>query len=330
MLLEWVIQGVPGCRKGGIAMKKRLAVIVVVLILCATAVGADDYKDTYVQLLQSGKYEELSQHLSAWERVDPDNPELYIAYFNYYYNLSREERILVLSPSQIDRIKPGEDIIKITDPEDPDKLVGYLYSEIVHDEEKIDLALNYLDEGLKRYPERLDMHLGKIFTLDQVSRYEAGKEALLEVLNLSAELDNRWLYHDGVPLADGYNFMIDNIQDWISYYFSLEDEKIYEYITEICQRMIELYPDCVYAYNDLGAVFYYAENYTEALKYFKLAAAYNPEDTIVLNNIAYLAKVTGDRETALEYYKKLQEYGNAEEKELAAVQIKALEEETNE
>ena len=207
-------------------------------------------------------------------------------------------------------------------------MVGYLYSEIVYDAEKIDLALNYLDEGLKRYPERLDMHLGKIHTLDQVSRYEAGKEALLEVLNLSVELDNHWLYHDGTELEDGYDFMIENIQGWIYHYFSLDGEGMHDYITEICLRMIELYPECVYAYNDLGAVFYYEKNYAESLKYFKLAAAFNPEDTIVIKNIAHLAEVTGDQDTALEYYKKLQEYGNVEEKELAAEQIRALEEGT--
>ncbi|HHW12051.1 MAG TPA: tetratricopeptide repeat protein [Firmicutes bacterium] len=204
--------------------------------------------------------------------------------------------------------------------------MGYLYSEIVFDEEKMDLGLKYLDEGLKRHPARLDMHLGKLHALDKISRYEAGKEALLEMLNLSVELDNRWLYQDGVPLEDGYAFMLENIQGWINHYFNLEEERVHDYIIEICQRMIQLYPDCVYAYNNLGAICYYKNDYPEALAYFRQAAACNPEDTIVIKNIAHLARTIGDRELALEYYGKLMEYGNEEEKEMAAEQIKLLEE----
>ena len=308
-------------------MKKRLAVIVIALILLVPAVLADDFKDTYVQLLKSNKDEELYQHLADWEQADPHNPELYIAYFNYYYNLSREERVLVISPSQIDQVNPEGTFFRLNDPDDPDKLVGYLYSEIVYNEEKIGLALNYLNEGLKRYPARLDMHLGKIHILGLVSRHEAQKDALLEVLNISTGIDNQWLFQDGAGLEDAYNFMIENIQGRIGQYFYLEDERKNDYISEICQRMIDLYPDCVYAYNNLGSLYYYEGNYGEAIKYFKLAVEHNPFDTIVINNIAHLAKITGDQETALEYYKKLQEYGNDTERELATEQIGKLEEE---
>ncbi len=55
-----------------------------------------------------------------------------------------------------------------------------------------------------------------------------------------------------------------------------------------------------------------------------MAEERDPYDTIVINNIAYLSRVTGDIETALEYYEKLKLYGNEEEKEFAEAQIKKL------
>lgn len=294
-------------------MKK--VVLVMIIFLLSTAVLAHDYKEIYVQLLNEGKYEELYQHLQKWEEVAADDPELYIAYFNYYYNLSRNEVL------KIKKNPPPGEVIVVNDPETGEE-VGYLYFEIQFDEEKVNKALEYLDEGLKRYPNRLDMHFGKIHVLGELSRYEEQKNAIIDVLNISKEIENRWLWHNGEELADAFDFMLENVQGRISKLYNDDNED--DFLLEISWKIIELYPDVVYPYNNIAVVYYSRGNYQEALKYFTLAEEKNPRDTIVINNIAYLSMIMGDNKTALEYYEKLREYGNDEEKERAEQQIEEL------
>jgi len=58
-----------------------------------------------------------------------------------------------------------------------------------------------------------------------------------------------------------------------------------------------------------------------------LAEEKNPTDTIVINNIAYLSMILGDKDTSLKYYEKMIQYGNEEEKEFAEQQIRKLKKE---
>src|SRR5690554_130963 len=301
------------CKRGYFFLNTLLLLVTISLPLTAT-----DFKDTYVDLLMQGEYEELSQHLAKWEEIDPYDPELYIAYFNYHFDLSRQERIGIKEQPPQD-----EEVISLTDPE-TGEAAGYIHSEIYYDEDHINLALEYLDEGLKRYPDRLDMHLGKIHTLGLVSRYEEQKDALIAVLNISSRNGNNWLWHDGEKLADGFSNILENTQSRLYQYFQLKDENGYDYIIAVSEKIIELYPEVAYSYNNIAAVHYHRRDYQEAIKYFKLAEEKAPYDTIVISNIAYLSKVTGDIETALEYYEKLKLYGNEEEKDFAGEQIRTL------
>ena len=94
-----------------------------------------------------------------------------------------------------------------------------------------------------------------------------------------------------------------------------------EYKDTYVQR---LYPDLVYPYNNIAVIYYQQKNYQEAIKYFKLAEQKDPFDTIVINNIAYLSMIIGDKDTSLKYYEKLREYGDEKYKEIAEQQIKEL------
>lgn len=299
----------------------RINVLLILLIfLLSSFVLADDFKNTYVQLLEEGKYDVLYQHLQKWEEAAPYAPELFIAYFNYYFNLGRNENMTIKKG-----IPEEESIIVLKDP-DTGEEVGYLHSEIYYDEEKVDLGLKYLNEGLIRYPDRLDMHFGKIHTLGELTRYEDQKDAIIDVLNISKENNNEWLYHDGEKLDDAFTFMIDSIQGRLYNFINMGDRAADKYVIEISEKIIELYPDVVYPYNNIAVVYYYQNNYEEAIKYFKLAEEKNPLDTVVINNIAYLSQVIGDKETSLQYYEKLNKYGDEIDKELAEQKIKELSE----
>ena len=57
--------------------------------------------------------------------------------------------------------------------------------------------------------------------------------------------------------------MLENIQGRLYAYFNLEDENAgnYNYIIEVSEKIIELYPAVVYPYNNIAAVYYSQGDY---------------------------------------------------------------------
>jgi hypothetical protein len=115
-----------------------------------------DYQITYETLLNGSRYSELYTHLQLWENEEPDNPEVYVAYFNYYLARNRS---------------PGS------------KAAGYTAGFKVDD---VLIGVEYLNRGLVTSPERLDMHFGKIFILIEVER-----NALLTFLGINYRIVNK-------------------------------------------------------------------------------------------------------------------------------------------
>lgn len=253
-----------------------------------------------------------------WEEVNPEDPELYIAYCNYYFCTARREVI------SFEKQGSQSSYIVIRNPKTGELIAGLFFSDIYYDEEKIDLAFKYLDEGIKKYPDRLDMHFCKIHILGEVERYEVQKNAILDVLGISKEINNNWLWLDGEVIDDAFTFMMENIHNYIYHYFNNYISNGYMYIIEISQKIIEIYPELVFPYNNIAVVYCYQDNCQEAINYFKLAEEKNPTDTIVISNIASLLSITGDIDASLEYYEKLIQYGNEEEREYAEQQIREL------
>ena len=62
----------------------------------------------------------------------------------------------------------------------------------------------------------------------------------------------------------------------------------------------------------------------EGLKYLLKAEKINPEDFIVLNNIANAYKRIGDIKNAIKYYEKTLEFGDEQAKSMATKELEVL------
>ncbi|HGJ65650.1 TPA: hypothetical protein ENS27_09700, partial [bacterium] len=83
-------------------------------------------------------------------------------------------------------------------------------------------------------------------------------------------------------------------------------------------------PEITYGYNHLAR--YYIENKdsTNALTVSLKAYSINPDDYIIVGNIAYIYESIGDKEMALKYYKILTEMNNNEAKKIGFSGIERL------
>jgi tetratricopeptide (TPR) repeat protein len=277
-----------------------------------------DNKSKYLELLNENKLTELFEHLQKWEKSEPQNPEVYIGYFNYYIRKGSKSGVAIKKYS-----KSNKEQIVITDPE-TGEIVGYLTDTIFYDYEEIQHAFEYLDKGLKYGPNRLDMYFGKMHLLNEIEDYEKAGKTLINILNISIKNNNKWLWSDNTPIEDAERFFLDTIQDYYNNWFNAQTEYSLEAIRVVSIEQIKLYPSNIYGYNNLGTYHATKKQYDEALVFFLKAEEIDENDIIVLFNIAHCYKVLDNKKMAKQYYEKIIEIGDKEAVEYAKKMLAEL------
>jgi tetratricopeptide (TPR) repeat protein len=272
------------------------------MLLLAGSLFADD-QSRYEELLKRGQYEELEAHLNEWETRDPENPELYIGWFNYYLNLGRSSGIALEQRSDA----PEGTSMALSDPE-TGEIVGYMFERTSYDPEMISLAISYLNRGLELAPDRLDMHFGKIHILQEIGDFGTESEALVAALETSVRIENAWYWSNYEKVDEGRRFLLNNIQDYYQAWFSDGSDAAVQAIRRAAGRQMELYPSHPYAYNNLAISYLIRNELNEALPLLLSAETLDPQDYIIINNIARVYYNLGDWENARGYFLKLREF----------------------
>ena len=165
-------------------MKKSIVLFFILLV--SFRIFAD-YKSEYDNLLSTRNLEGIAALLQKWEKAEPKNPELYIAYFNYY--LLKGQR----STHSLDTYKKDNSNSLALVDQKTNKIAGYLNNNIWYEKEDVDKALSYLEKGLKFGKNRLDMYFGRIHILGEIGEYEKQSQKIIEVLKLGKEINHKWL-----------------------------------------------------------------------------------------------------------------------------------------
>jgi tetratricopeptide (TPR) repeat protein len=287
-------------------------------LLVASATAFSDDKATYEQLLQQQKYPELLKHLQKWEVSEPRNPEVYIAYFNYYLSIGRKEGV------SIDKApKRGADVLTITDPK-TNKVLGYMNPSTIYNTDDVAQALIKLNEGMSYGPDRLDMYFGKIFILNEVFDYRTAGSVLVEVLNRSQANGNRWFWSNNEPVKNAEFFLLNSVQDYYEKWLENGSDAALRSVTAAADLQMRMYPGNIYAYNDMGFAYAVKKDYRQALACFLQAEKIDKRDGIVLANVAHTYVEIGRKDKAIEYYNKMLQYGNDEDKQYAKARLAEL------
>ncbi len=185
-------------------MRKALAI----LLLFQSVLLFADYKQDYISLLDGKKYDTLKILLDKWINKEPENPEVYIAFFNYYLSKGRISGVAIESKPK------GDQQIAITNP-DSGEIVGYINDSNKYDGNDLKKAFEYISQGLSISQNRLDMHFGKIHLLGQIEDYHKQCDQMIKTLSISKINSNKWLWDNNKEIKDGKIFMLNNMQDYI-------------------------------------------------------------------------------------------------------------------
>ncbi|MFG6685568.1 tetratricopeptide repeat protein [Mariniflexile sp. HNIBRBA6329] len=292
-------------------MKRILRTLIAILI---SQFGfSQDYQSDFQKYCQTNDTINQLKVLTEWNSASPKDAELYTSYFNYHFMKSKQE-VLALSNDKLN----GEGFVL---KDSLNQTAGFLGSEIYFDQKELEKGLNKIDEGIKLYPNRLDMRFGKIYALGQIPDWESFTSEIIKTIEYSSTNNNNWTWSDNEKRNGGEtNFLLD-IQTYQIQLYDTGNDDLLKNMREIANEVLKYYPNHIESLSNLSITYLLTGEYDKGIEPLLRAEKINPKDYIVLSNIAQGYKLKGDKEKAIAYYEKTVEYGDERAKEYAIQQI---------
>lgn len=295
-------------------MKSKISFI----IFCCFSFSFRGYSQDYSAQFQSLQNDTAAQSklLIDWNKTKPDDPELYVAYYNFYVKKSMRELV------RLEQTQTGNKSLQITDPK-TGKVVGYMNDGVTYDINLVEKGFHYIDIGIEKFPARLDMRFGKIYMLGKIYSYQKFTEELIALIDYSQKIDLKWLWKNSKPVDEPAKFMLDAVQDYINELYKAGDNEV-DNMKAIAETVLKYYPDNVENLSNLSITYLIKKDYSSALEPLLKAATIAPTDGIVLNNVAYCYDAMGDKTNAIKYYEFTKKYGDERAKQNAEQKLKQL------
>jgi tetratricopeptide (TPR) repeat protein len=292
----------------------KLLILLVAAMIAASSYG-QNYRESFSKLLTQKDTTGQRLLLQKWETASPDDAELYVAYFNYYYSLSKRN-ILHLNKEVGSKAQ-----MKLLD--STGATAGFLSESVNYDEAILAKGFEHIDAGINKYPARLDMRFGKTYVLGQLGNYEAFAAEIIRAIDYSKSINHQWTWNNNQKLKDPEEFLLSTVQKYVVQLYNAGDEQL-DRMKSISETVLKYYPDHVESLSNLSIVYSLKNDHDAALACLLKAEKIAPTDFIILNNIANAYDKKGDKENAIRYYELTIKHGDDEAKEFAKQRIKKL------
>jgi tetratricopeptide (TPR) repeat protein len=289
---------------------------ILVVVLYTTAAFGQDFKADFEKYCQEGDTTKQIEVLKKWESEDPKNPELFTSYFNYYFLKSKQE-VLSMTTEE-----PEGENLSFQD--STGKTAGYIGSSIYFNPETFKKGLDKIDQGIKMYPNRLDMRFGKIYALGQADDWARFTDEIVKTIEYSNKNDNKWTWTNSEKKENGKDFFLTSIQDYQLNLYNTGNDDLLVNMRTIAQAILKYYPNHIESLSNLSITYLLTGEYDKGIEPLLKAEKIDSKDAIVLGNIAQGYKLKGDKKTAIEYYEKVIKYGDERSISYAKQQIEEL------
>jgi tetratricopeptide (TPR) repeat protein len=248
--------------------------------------------------------------LKDWEVNAPQDPEYYISAFNFYYSNCKQEEVYKKNTSTLSNHFNHHTTNQIRI--------------ICTNIEFFQLAINTIENGIERFPNRLDFRFGKCFALKEFELYKPLTEELIKTIHYSATNKNNWFWFENKTVDSPENFLLEAIQSYMIKLYSSEDIGLLTNMKLIGESALKYYPNNVPIMSSTAVAYMLTQDYDKSISYLKKAEVLNPKDLIVINNLAHGYKLKGDKPAALKYYMLSEFLSDDKSKTYAQEEIKKL------
>ena len=281
---------------------KQILTLVLAVFFGLGAWGQQHDYAKFQTLLTQKDTAALRQFIPKWEQSAGQSGDTYAAWCNLLLMEARKE-ILQLSADTT----AHEGLILM---DSTGNKAGSITGLVCYDAEKMQKLYQKFDEGLAKYPDRLDLWFGKVHVQLLEGHTTEAVGTLKQAVERSVKNYQKWLWTNDKPTpSDSEDFFFSTLQD---YFRQLYDAKEDIASMALVDEVLRCYPKNIYFLNDKGALLASQGKTEEALEVFLQLHELAPNDDIVTSNVAYLYKETGNKKQALTFYKKLLKSANEE------------------
>ncbi|MCD4698059.1 MAG: hypothetical protein K8S16_17680 [Bacteroidales bacterium] len=277
---------------------------------------AQNYQDDFQKYVQANDTINQLKVLTDWEKSNPKDPELFTSYFNYHFLKSRQEMIALTTE------EPEGEGFELKD--SLNQTAGYLGSEIYFDKTELQKGIDKINKGIELFPNRLDMRFGKIYVYGQVENWRDFTNTIITTVEYSSKNNNKWTWTNNETRENGKDFFLSSLQDYQVQLYNTGNDDLLINMQEIANEILKYYPNHIESLSNLSITYLLTGEYDKGIEPLLKAEKINPQDYIVLSNIAQGYKLKGDKKKAIEYYEKTIKYGDEQAKTFARQQIDEL------
>ena len=299
-------------------MRNILLLLLLITQSCKSQTEKTDFKTKFIKYYEENNTDAQLQLLTKWEKSKPNDAELFTSYFNYYFKKSRNE-IIALSTEQTSKEN-------LALKNSLGEISGFLGSQITYDNLELDKGIEYINKGIKKHPNRLDMRFGKIHVLGLRKNWKTFTNEIIKAVEYSNKNSNNWTWTDNKEIErPKQEYFLGNIQTYINQLYNTGDDNLLVNMRDISTKILEFHPKHIPSLSNVSITYILIGNYEKGIKPLLKAEKIEPKDFIVLSNIAQAYKLMGNTKTSIEYYNKIVDIGDIEAKEFAENEIKKLE-----
>ncbi|NQX81105.1 MAG: tetratricopeptide repeat protein [Flavobacteriaceae bacterium] len=299
-------------------MRNILLLLLLITQSCKSQTEKTDFKTKFIKYYEENNTDAQLQLLTKWEKSKPNDAELFTSYFNYYFKKSRNE-IIALSTEQT-----SKETLALKN--SLGEISGFLGSQITYDNLELDKGIEYINKGIKKHPNRLDMRFGKIHVLGLRKNWKTFTNEIIKAVEYSNKNSNNWTWTDNKEIErPKQEYFLGNIQTYINQLYNTGDDNLLVNMRDISTKILEFHPKHIPSLSNVSITYILIGNYEKGIKPLLKAEKIEPKDFIVLSNIAQAYKLMGNTKTSIEYYNKIVDIGDIEAKEFAENEIKKLE-----
>ncbi len=300
-------------------MRRRTIIVLIGLTVFFNPSFGQAFKQKFADLVTKQDTTGQRQLLRKWEKADSNDPELYVAYFNFYRAKSKKDFI------ELGNNPKGENVLKIMDKDtSKSEPVGYMYGNSNYDPKMIQRGFDYADKGIAKNPTRLDIRFGKTYMFGELEDYKKFTTEIIKTIDYSEKIKNKWTWTDNNPVDDPKQFLLSSIQTYQLQLYNTNNHDLLDNMSQIAETILKYYPDHVESLSNLSIVYLIKKEYDKALTALLKAEKLAPTDYIVLSNIAQAYKLKTDYKNSIKYYELTIKYGNDQAKNYATGQIEEL------
>jgi tetratricopeptide (TPR) repeat protein len=278
--------------------------------------------DDFNKAIDNNDYPWAKLIIDNWGEGAENDPQYYIAQFNYYFNISRKEAVGVNGG------KPDTDAEFVLSDPQSGEVKGYVAPEVTYDKEKVKTGIDYIKQGIKKFPNHYEMRFGLLWLYKDMENFNEYLPVLEESLKWVTQNKPEFIFwNNNEKKTDVNKFLLENVQG--NFFDIMNSEKGSmpgDFTSRYSDLMIQYFPDHKFGYTNKGVSYVEKGDLSKANEYFLKALKIDSNDALIAFNIGYCYKDQKDFANAKIYFSKVMQISKDKQfTDMAKKEIEELE-----